>query len=262
MKSAKVSTIVLTVLLLLSISITAQQNSSNDLVQKGRTLAKEAYMQHSQDKMVEARSVLEKAISADRSNPLPLYYITLVDYKLLEMSMRGMPDSLFDKYFNRASSEADSLSVYKDFKADAKTISAAIIMMKLAINPMSGVTLAPKIYSLLDEAQSIDPDKPYSYVIRGMMAFNTPKMFGGSDQDALKDFNQALKLFEANKDKNIIEPDWGYAETLAWLGRTLENLDNNDAAMFTYKKALTVEPDYGWVSHVLLPQLEKKIEKK
>ena len=120
------------------------------------------------------------------------------------------------------------------------------------------MTLSPKIYSLLDEAQRIDPGKPYSYVIRGIMYFNTPQMYGGSYEEALKNFNKAAKLFEGTDNENNINPVWGYAETLAWIGRTQENLKDNDAAKFAYQKALSVAPDYAWVKYSLLPNLEKK----
>ena len=244
--------------LLISINLSAQQESVADLIKQGRDLSKEAYFQYNTNKMVEARSVLEKAYDMDKSNLLPLYYETLVDYKLLEMNMRQGGDSLFNKYYENALNNADTLSTNKDFSADGKILSSAIYMMKIAKSPMSAVTLSPKIHSLLDEAQSTNPDKPYSYVIRGMMFFNTPQMFGGSFESALKNFNQAAKLFENAGNENITNPDWGYAETLVWIGRTQEKLANNDAAKFAYQKALKVEPDYAWVKYSLLPSLEKK----
>ena len=244
--------------LLTSIILLAQQESVNSLIEKGRVLSKEAYFQYNTNQMIEAHSVFEKAYNLDKSNILPLYYETLVDYKILEMSMRQGGDSLFNKYYENALNNADTLGANKDFSADGKILAAAIYMMKIATSPMSAVALSPKIHSLLDQAQSTNADKPYSYVIRGMMFFNTPKMFGGSFEDALKNFNRAAKLFENDENENTTNPDWGYAETLGWIGRTQEELKNKDAARFAYQKALEVEPDYGWVKYLLLPNLEKK----
>ena len=241
--------------LLISISVSAQQESVANLIKQGRNLSKEAYFQYNYNKMIEARSIFEKAFELDKSNLLPLYYETLIDYKLLEMSMRQGGDSLFSKYYNKALENAEILGADKNFASDGKTLSAAIYMMKIATSPMSAVTLSPRIHSLLDEAQRIDPGNPYSYVIRGMMFFNTPKMYGGSYEEALKNFNKAAKLFEG---ENNVNPVWGYAETLVWIGRTQENLKNDDAAKFAYQKALNVEPDYAWVKYSLLPNLEKK----
>jgi len=245
-------------ILLLSILVSAQTNSTGELITEGKALSKKAYFQYDQKQILEARSIFEKAYASDNSNLLPLYYITSIDYKLLEMSMYQGGDSLFDKYYENALVNAERLGADKNFEADGRILSAAIYMMRIATSALSAVTLSPKIHSLLDEAQSINPEKPYSYVIRGMMKFNTPGIFGGSYEDALKNFNQAVKLFEADEDTSSINPVWGYAETLVWLGRTQEKLENNDAAKFAYQKALNVEPDYAWVKYTLLPSLEKK----
>ena len=62
-----------------------------------------------------------------------------------------------------------------------------------------------------------------------------------------------------DENKNSLNPGWGYVEMLAWIGRTQEKLDDDEAAHFTYKKALRIEPDFGWVKYSLLPDLEKKL---
>jgi hypothetical protein len=54
----------------------------------------------------------------------------------------------------------------------------------------------------------------------------------------------------------------GYLEALTWMGRSQEKLENFDAALFSYRKVLSVEPDFGWVKYSLLPKLEEKLAKK
>ena len=234
-------------------------DSVDELINQARALSKEAYLYYDKDRMLEAHSVFEKAFKLNKSNLLSLYYLTLVDYKLLEMSMQNGSESLFDEYYEGAISNAEILEANKNFSAEGKILLSAIYMMKIATSSLSAVTLSPKIHSLLDEAQGINPAIPYSYAIRGMMKYNTPGIFGGSYEEALKNFNVAVKLLQNDEDVNNHNPDWGYVEMLAWIGRTQEQLDNNEAAHFTYKKALSVEPNFGWVRYSLLPELEKKI---
>ena len=88
--------------LTISITLSAQQESAANLVKQGKELSKEAYFQYNYNKMLEARSVFEKAFDMDKSNLLPLYYQTLIDYKLLEMSMKQGGDSLFSKYYQNS----------------------------------------------------------------------------------------------------------------------------------------------------------------
>jgi tetratricopeptide (TPR) repeat protein len=253
--SVKLLTILL--ILLTAIVISAQTNSKDKLIEEGQALSKKAYLQYKLNGFLEAREIFEKAFDTEKSDLLPLYYITSIDYKILEMSMHEGGDSLFNKYYEPALKNAERLINDNNFSADGKALAAAIYMMKIATSPMSAVTLSSKIHSLLDDAQSINPENPYSFVIRGMMKFNTPAMFGGSYEDALKNFSVAVKLFE-NEDNTNNNPVWGYIEALTWMGRTQEKLNNDEAARFTYKKVLSVEPEYGWVKYKLLPKLEEK----
>jgi tetratricopeptide (TPR) repeat protein len=94
-----------------------------------------------------------------------------------------------------------------------------------------------------------------------MMKYNTPGMFGGSYKDALKNFNISASLYE-KQNKDTASSDLGYLEALTWTGRSHEKLENFEAAMFSYKKVLSIEPDFGWVKYSLLPKLEEKLAKK
>ncbi|NTU73493.1 hypothetical protein HGB07_04985 [Candidatus Roizmanbacteria bacterium] len=67
---------------------------------------------------------------------------------------------------------------------------AGIYMMKIATSSMSAVTLSPKAHSLLDDAQKSQPGNPRPYIIRGTMKYQTPGIFGGSYEDAVKNFSR------------------------------------------------------------------------
>lgn len=235
--------------------------AGEDQLKEGRELSRQAYLQYNRELFLQARSVFEKQYNSNKSSLLPLYNMTLVDYKLLEIGLRD-GENLFDKYYETALKNAEILSNDGQFAADGKILSASIYMMKIANSSMSAITLSPKIHSLLDEAQKINPNNPLSYLVRGIMKYNTPGIFGGSYEDALKNCNQAIKLYEKDSASEKPTPVWGYIEALAWAGRSLEALENYDAAEFTYNKALKVESEYGWVKYVLLPGLQKTASEK
>ncbi|AFN74230.1 TPR domain protein [Melioribacter roseus P3M-2] len=216
-------------------------------------LAKSAYLRYDSSDLEKLRSEFNE-LAYTGGNHNAAYYSALLGYKLLEMNMGNK--SVFGNYYEATLKDVERLLEFDDIRADALVIKAAIYMMKIATNPISAVTLSPKIHQLLDEAQSIDPENPYSYVIRGMMKFNTPKMFGGSFEEALKNFSKATFLFENYR--NL--PAWGYAESLAWLGRTYVELEDIQSALFAYNRALNSEPEYGWIKHALIPEAEEKIK--
>lgn len=227
-------------------------------IKEGIVLAEKALIVYDKDLLLQAREILMK----ENSNPAAFYYQTFCEYKLLEMSTRPGNDYLFDKYYEEATAHAEQISSLKDNESEGKTLLAAIYMMKIANSSMSAVTLSPKVHSLLDDAQKSDPKNPRPYLIRGIMKYQTPGIFGGSYEDAAKNFSKAIQLFEKQDSVDQLKPHWGYLETLAWLGKAQEQLENYEAAKFAYEKALKVEPNYGWVKFVLLPQLMKKLNDK
>lgn len=242
-------------------TLLAQTQSVNDQLTEGKLLTKQAYNQYDKKLLLQAHDIFQHVYKADTSNVEALYNVTLVEYKLLEMGARPGSEQLFEQYYESALENATLLSNGKEFAAEGKTLSAAIYMMKIASSPMSAVTLSSKVHSLLDEAEKIKPEFPRIYLIRGMMKFNTPGVFGGSTTDALKNFNKSVSLYE-KQNADTASGDWGYCEALTWTGRAQEKLENYDAALFSYKKVLRVEPEFSWVKYVLLPKLEEKIAAK
>jgi tetratricopeptide (TPR) repeat protein len=244
-----------------STALIAQTPSVNDRLTEGKLLTRQAYNHYDKNLLLQAHDIFQHIYKADTSNYEALYNVTLVEYKLLEMGARPGNEQLFGQYYEGAIENAQMLSDQKEFAAEGKTLSAAIYMMKIASSPMSAVTLSSKIYSLLDEAEKIKPEYPRIYLIRGMMKFNTPGMFGGSYKDALKNFNISASLYE-KQNVDTAGNDWGYVEALTWTGRSQEKLENFEAALYSYKKVLSVEPDFSWVKYVLLPKLEEKLTQK
>ena len=81
--------------------------------------------------------------------------MTFIDYKLLEMSLQQRSDSLFNKYYDNAEKNALLISENKDYESEGKTLLASIYMMKISKNPMSAVSLFPKISGLLLKKRKI-----------------------------------------------------------------------------------------------------------
>ncbi|MGE5498174.1 MAG: tetratricopeptide repeat protein [Syntrophothermus sp.] len=238
------------------------EKSSSDIVITGKQMITAAYTNYSIDKMLAARNYFEQFTKDSSYDPALLYYLTYADYKLLEMSLRQEGKDAFSLYYENAAARAGKLAENKEWSSEARVLQSAIYMMKIASSPMTAVALSPKINGLLQEAEKADPENPRTYIIRGTMAFNTPAMFGGSKSEAAENFRKAVKIFDRQDTSFTVRPSWGYAESLAWLGRSLEEEGNYDAAKFTYLKALSIDPNYAWVKYVLMPGLEKKMTSK
>ncbi len=235
-----------------------QSRLNQDDLLEGIRLAENALKAYDKGLLVQAKEIFAK----EESNTMAFYYQTYCEYKLLEMSLRPGNEDLFDKYYEDAVAHAEQIAAVKEYESEGKTLLAGIYMMKIATSSMSAVTLSPKVHSLLDDAQKSEPGNPRPYIIRGIMKYQTPGIFGGSYEDAVKNFSKTIQLFEKQENVDSLKPHWGYIESLAWLGRSQEKLENYDAAKFAYQKALNTEPNYGWVKYSLLPQLMKKLNDK
>ncbi len=248
--------LILTVLFgLISVSLgQTKQSGVNELIQKAIHTSKEAFVKYDTNLYKQSIGLCERALSADPQNPLAKYYLAYNQYRLLIMPAGN--GNLFDDYFSKSVENLKSISNIKGFESEANALLAAVYMMKLARNQSEAPAIAQKVYALLGKAQAYDSLNPRVYLVKGIMLFHTPKMFGGSIQKALDNFNKAIPLFK-NKTGNSVE--WGYLETLAWKGQALTKLNKPQKAEEVYNKALKTEPEFSWIKHVLLPALQKQI---
>lgn len=237
----------------------APLNKTSSPMSDAITLVKKAYLYYNKEMFMNALKMFRTLTANKDEKEKALYYAAYTEYKLVEMSLQKGNEDLFDTYYDSAVQHAEQLANSPAYSSEAKTLLAGIYMMKIANSPMSAVTLTGTIHGLLDDAQKITQDNPRSYLIRGIMLFNTPALFGGSAEKALQNINKAVSLFERDEDTTGTKPQWGHLESLAWQGRVHTLLENYDAALFSYTKALEEEPEFMWVSKNLLPSLKKKM---
>jgi len=238
----------------------SQDKNLNGQLKSGKELTYNAFVFNDKTMLLNAHSKYKEILEVGTSSLEALYGLTFSEYMLLDMSLQKGNDSLFDQYYQPAMDKANKLISTKKYQSEGKSLLAAIYMMKIANSPMAAVTLSSKIYDLLDDAEKANPQNPVTFIIRGEMKYNTPKIFGGSYEDAVKNFNKAVSICEQYPDSELVDTKWGYLESLAWLGRAYKMIENYDAAKFVYQKALSIQPDFGWVKYVLLPEVQKKMQ--
>ncbi|MEM9998185.1 MAG: tetratricopeptide repeat protein [Bacteroidota bacterium] len=151
--------------------------------------------------------------------------------------------------------QAEELS--PDF-AEAYALHSSLLGQKVGMKPMLGMLIGPKVGRIMDRGKAADPDNPRVVMTEAQSLLFTPKMWGGSKERAMEGFRRAITLFEAeaaNPPADPLAPRWGHDEAYAWLGLALSELERPDEARAAYEQALAINPSYGWVSRVLLPQV-------
>jgi tetratricopeptide (TPR) repeat protein len=207
------------------------------------------------DRLTSAAAMLDRVLTVTPNDPLLLYYRSLALYRSASL-YTGLKKSNEAK---RALDEADLLlerATAKSPTADALALRSSVIglMIGLSGNPLSGMTLGPKSSGLLDRAKEMEPKNPRVWLVSGMSATFTPKMFGGGTDKAEQDLRKAIALFETDRPV-APAPSWGRVDAWIWLGQTLQKEEKTDDARAAYQKALELQPDNQWVQRVLLPSL-------
>ena len=105
------------------------------------------------------------------------------------------------------------------------------------------------------EATELDPENPRIWMIEGIGAYHRPKMFGGGYDNAREAMLRSIEYFETYEPVDAAAPVWGESEAHAWLGKMEMEHGELASAEKRLERALELNPQNGWVAHVLSPQL-------
>ena len=207
------------------------------------------------NRLTNAAAMIDRVLTVTPNDPLLLYYRSLALWRTAT-AYTGLKKNDEAK---RALDEADLLleqAAAKSPTADALALRSSVIglMIGLSGNPLSGMTLGPKAGMLLERAKELEPKNPRVWLIGGMSAMFTPKMFGGGMDKAEQEFRKSIALFETDRPVSPT-PSWGRADAYIWLGQVLQKEDKLADAKAAYEKALELQPGNQWVQRVLLPSL-------
>ena len=208
------------------------------------------------DRLRQAGALLERALTAFPDDPMLLHYLGYARYREATI-MQGMKRD--EDEYRPLLEAADSLlerSASKLQLAESYAIRSSVIGQLIGSNPLRGMTLGRKSSGAMDRAVEVGPNNPRVWLLRGIGAMFTPSLFGGGLDKAEEYLNKAAALFPSDAPAPPM-PAWGHAEAYIWLGQVYKRRDRIDDARQAYTRALELQPDNGWVRHVLLPELDR-----
>ncbi|HJU69677.1 MAG TPA: tetratricopeptide repeat protein [Gemmatimonadaceae bacterium] len=208
------------------------------------------------DRLRQASALLERALTALPDDPLLLHYLGYARYREATI-MQGMKRE--EDEYRPLLEAADSLlerSASTLPLAESYAIRSSVLGQLIGSNPLRGMTLGRKSSSAMDRAVEVGPNNPRVWLLRGIGAMFTPSLFGGGLDKAEEYLDKAVALFSSDAPAPPM-PAWGHAEAYIWLGQLHRRRDRIDEARQAYNRALELQPDNGWVRHVLLPGLDR-----
>lgn len=255
-------TLVIILLLFLSPFVAIAQSETNidSLIMQGKQQLKQATNVWQEGDLLQARAYFERLLSDSSKAWLVRYYIALVDYRLVSFYFSKQDKDKSKPFIDDGIDQLKQCLESKTDFVEAHSLLSASYGNKIAVSPFSAMTLGPKSGKEMGKAMELEPNNPRNYLIAGWSAYFTPKLFGGSIEKAKNYFEQAIAYFDSFKVTDPILPDWGHDEAYAWLGMAQMEAEEFEGAKTNFHKALEINPEYGWVTYVLLPDLQKKMQ--
>ena len=210
-----------------------------------------------------ARALVERALAAHPNDALLLHYQGYALYR--EATLRdalgggqsGDKDRsrdvrpLFEEADRVLERSAAALPLPETY-----ALRSTILGRLIGMSPLRAMELGPKASEMMDRALARGPDNPRVWLLRGINAMFTPRMWGGGLDKSERYLNKAAELYGRARPEPPA-PAWGHAEAYVWLGQLRERQKNREAARNAYLKALELQPENQWVRHHLLPALER-----
>ena len=212
------------------------------------TLALEAYLHNDLERW-------EKALAATRSiTDEEKRLLTRAEYQLgrAYAAMATQDEDVRDEAMDGVDDALDALWEVNDKNGTAHGIYSGLLGLKIARTPITGMIHGSRAAKYASKAVKLAPHDPAALYHAAANLYYTPEQWGGDSEQALAYLLQALELYGEGRETN-----WRYLNTLALLGQVQARLGQTDHARATYRTALEAQPDFGYVSNVLLPKLDK-----
>lgn len=206
----------------------------------------------------QAIALIDRVLTVTPNDAILLHYKGYALYRKTNPMMADDSKKAEVKALLEAADEALETSAKTLPWPESWALRASVSGQLIAVGkPMSGMVLGPRADNQMEKALELGPNNPRVWMLKGVGTMFKPKMFGGGADKAEKELQKAIALFADDRAVSPA-PKWGSAEVYAWLGQAYVAQNKFTEARAAYQKTLELDPGNGWVTHVLLPALEKK----
>jgi tetratricopeptide (TPR) repeat protein len=254
-------TAILTIVLLQLLSAQTDPSGIDQRILRAKAVIQKAINSANQELFTEAKTVLEAARHDDRYAVLGNYYVGYADYRLALILQQVDKDKAVAYLDSAVSRLEESISGDGGF-AEAYALLSGCYGQKISLSPIKSIILGPKSGSMISKAKELAPTNPRVVLMGAISTYYTPALFGGSKEKGLEEMKSAAELYDRWTSADSLQPDWGKDEVWAWIGIARMERKETIQAKRAFDKSLEINPENGWVKHVLLPKLATQAESK
>lgn len=125
---------------------------------------------------------------------------------------------------------------------------AAFVGFSIGISFYKAPFIGAKSYEYAKKALKLSPKNAFAYQQLGNIKFYSPKLFGGSKNEALANYLKALQIME--KTPNNLQYNWNYINLLSNITMTYKKIGNNLLQKKYYKKIRKLVPQCEWIKEL------------
>lgn len=160
-------------------------------------------------------------------------------------------------YIQRADKYLDTLEGRGYRLADVYAYRAALLGFQISITPHRTPMLGPRSMRYARRAVEADPNAYMGHVQLGHIAYFMPAIMGGSKEQAIQHYLNALRRLVG--DGEPPENEWNYLNLLITIGQAYQAVENYTMAKRFYLTVLRIVPDFAWVRDDLMPALQTEM---
>lgn len=159
------------------------------------------------DAYLDLSNKFQRISEAEPTEWLPAYYSTLC---ITLYSFGEKDKSKVDLLLDQAQTILDKAMKIKPDESELWVIQGMLFQARIMVDPMTrGQDFSMKANEAFEKAESLNPENPRVYFLKGQSAMNMPKMFGGGKDVAKPLFELAKTKFQNFKPANELSPNWG-----------------------------------------------------
>lgn len=115
----------------------------------------------------------------------------------------------------------------------------------------------PEVSKHRKRALELAPASPRVVMMDAGMIFNTPAQYGGSQEQGITRWLEAIRLFDAERLEDALQPEWGRALAYGWLANLYLQMSppRTAEAKAAAKRALELRPDFWYVKTQIMPKV-------
>lgn len=216
--------------------------SSNAIGQELADFEQDLYSSYVEGNMKDWKGIIAdmKATYKEEKDRELLYSLSFAQYGYIGYCIDKGMDKEAKESLKDARKNAKELEELYDGRHDILALQGAFLGFKIMLSKFSAMYLAPQTYKLINTA-SASSDKYFNCSMEiGNMRYFTPKFLGGSKEEAIEYYKNAVHLLESSIEDG--KRNWMYINVLLLLANAYYDTDSKDLACQTYKRILQYEP--------------------